>query len=127
MKYKLHFREDLKKLFFPLDGIRIFLSVVALLMLAGMFYYLIRELSGEFSWFSDPRITILFTITAVIFVIIVLITIAQVLCKHTLSKFFGNFKGEFEQRFSHGFRILVIGFFIGVFWDLMRYIPTWLL
>ena len=44
MKYKHHFREDLKKLFFPLDGIRIFLIVVALLMLAGMFYYLIREL-----------------------------------------------------------------------------------
>jgi hypothetical protein len=124
LKYKINFREDLKKLFLPLDGIRIFLIIIAIIMLIVSIYFIVINHIGEFSWFSDPRINILFSVTAILILLSLLIIIAQVLSKHTLSKFFSNFQGEFEQRFSHGFRILVIGFFIGVFWDILDLIST---
>ena len=87
MRYRINLKEDLKKLFLPLDGIRISLIVVAFLMLFGTIYYLIRDIIGDFSWFSNPRINIIFSVMVVLTLLSILIIIAQVLSKHALSKF----------------------------------------
>ncbi len=127
MKYKINFKEELKKVLFPLDKTKIVIILVGIIPIIMAMLILIVSTSWYEDFPSEGRLPYLITyifISLILSIIVWLIIVVNVLCRHVLSKFFNNFKGEFEKRFSYGFRILVIGFIIGTIYDLLEFIPA---
>lgn len=106
MKYKISIKDQLKGAIFPLDRVAAIIIIAGFLEVILGIVILTVNVDSIVSETSYIYTILVFTLLTIFMAVI---PVVEALCNHRLFRFFGGFDGEFEKRFSRGFRFIVIG------------------
>ena len=105
MKHKISIKEELKNVIFPIDKI----AAIIIAGLLGVIMWIVILTVDVFSKESETPYIFQILVLALLSIFVAIIPVVETLCNYKLFRFFGGFNGEFEKRFSRGFRFIVIG------------------